>query len=212
MMETVLAIPLFLVVIGGVMWIGDLMVAKETLGFAREVLEDRVGDPRLAKMGAIVFLAVKPKGRAKDGFGPASADDYGELISFCQEHGIKFGFDSCGAPKFEQWARKHCMARAAGEYFHGRPGRFAALEDSEDPELQSYLQQSERCESFLFSLYVNVDGRVFPCSFCEGEEGWEQGIDLLAAKDFAGVWYHPRAVEWRHRLLANRRECPMFKV
>ena len=41
-----------------------------------EVLEDKMNDPRLAKMHAIVFLGVKPKGRAKDDYHSLSTEKY----------------------------------------------------------------------------------------------------------------------------------------
>lgn len=78
-----------------------LMVSDETLDFVYEVLNDRINDPRLADMNAIVFLGVKPKGRAVDGFHSLSVDEYRKLVEFCFENELAIGFDSCSAPKFE---------------------------------------------------------------------------------------------------------------
>ena len=169
-----------------------LMICQETFEFAREVLKDRVSDPRLKDMNAIVFLSMKPKGRAKNGgFHPIGEAEYGELVSFCRAHKIGMGFDSCGSPRFEEWAKQNVSGK----------------------ELAEMLAPAERCESCLFSLYVNVEGKAFPCSFCEGEGDWKEGIDLLSAENFTkDVWKHPRFVEWRKNLLAKGRECPVFKV
>ena len=77
----------------------------------------------------------------------------------------------------------------------------------------------EPCESGLFSLYINVEGKSYFCSFLEGEED-VIGFDLLNCKDFMKeVWFHPEMVEWRSRLLDTTqrnelkcRECPVFTI
>ncbi|MHA1483523.1 MAG: SPASM domain-containing protein, partial [Candidatus Heimdallarchaeaceae archaeon] len=64
----------------------------------------------------------------------------------------------------------------------------------------------EPCESGLFSLYCNVDGLFYPCSFVEDEKGWKKGLELK--EDFLkDVWYHPRMVEWRKILLETTVNC-----
>ena len=66
--------------------------------------------------------------------------------------------------------------------------------------------------------YINVDGEYFPCSFTEGEEGWEKGISVLKTKDFVeDIWNHKKTETFRKKLCANVdenkcRNCPLFNV
>jgi len=172
-----------------------LMTSKETLPFVYEVLKDRLTDHRLTDMNAIIFLGVKPKGRAAGHYTPISQDEFDAILRFCWDNKISIGFDSCTAPKYEMAIRGS---------------------DLPDEEKKAHIQHSESCESSLFSLYINVRGEVWPCSFTEDEPGQEP-IDVLAAEDFVrDVWYNPALVKFRKRLLATSkdgcRSCPAFKV
>ena len=98
---------------------------------------------------------------------------------------IPIGFDSCSATKFMKVLDKN-------------------------PKYQDLEQFVEPCESGLFSIYINVEGKVFPCSFTEFGEGIDltkEGIDFLE-----DVWYNSSIVEWREKLLANCRACPVYSV
>jgi len=160
-----------------------LMVSKQTHQFAHEVIQDITNDPRLEKLNAIVFLGVKPKGRAKTNFTPLPFNDFAVMTAQCMEKGVNFGFDSCSAPKFEKFAQSL-------------------------PNAKALLQVSESCESGLFSSYINQEGKFFPCSFCEGENEWVEDISVLEYDSFLDVWHHPRVKEWREKLLgATRNGC-----
>ncbi len=82
------------------------------------------------------------------------------------------------------------------------------------------MQSVENCESTKFSIFVNVKGEVFPCSFMEKEPGWEKGIDLTddQYKDYTTqVWNHPRIVEWRQMSMKcvdcnGRCVCPHYEI
>lgn len=86
--------------------------------------------------------------------------------------------------------------------------------------LNSALVSIEPCESTKFSIFVNVNGEVFPCSFVEKEPGWETGIDLKSDKyvNFTTqVWNHPRIIEWRKMSCScadcdNRCKCPHYEI
>lgn len=167
-----------------------LMVSKQTLPFVHRVLSDRLHDQRLAKMNAIIFLGVKPKGRAAGHYEPISFQEFGELLSFAEKNKIAIGFDSCSAPKYE-----------------------AAVMATDRPveEKKRMIQFSESCESTLFSLYINVHGVAFPCSF--SEEG--EGVDVAKATSFTkDVWNNRVLVAFRERLMATIkdgcRHCPVF--
>jgi radical SAM protein with 4Fe4S-binding SPASM domain len=167
-----------------------LMVSEETLPFVYRVLSDRLHDQRLKDMNAIIFLGVKPKGRAAGHYTPVSSKEFGGLLSFSEKNKIAIGFDSCSAPKYE-----------------------AAVMDSNksDEEKKRAIMFSESCESTLFSLYINVHGEAWPCSFTEGEPGYE-GVDVLATDD---VWSSPELSKFRSELLSTIRNgcrsCPVFQ-
>ncbi len=67
---------------------------------------------------------------------------------------------------------------------------------------------------------INVDGKFFPCSFMEGEEGWKDGIDLKddKYKNFTTqVWNHPRILEWRQNAIRcincnGCNQCPHYEI
>ena len=163
-----------------------IMISEETFPFVAEVLNDRMHDPRLAEMNAIVFLGVKPKGRAKGAYHPLSSEKYASLVKLCLQLGIPFGFDSCSC--------------------------FAFLKSIESLSLKedfkkSLYEMSEPCESTLMSAYINTDGVFFPCSFTEGEQGWKEGVDVVGCKDFLKDVWHNRKVTEARRKIMNCREC-----
>lgn len=117
----------------------------------------------------------------RNDFKQISAEHYKEVVNKALQCGISFGFDSCSANSFNKVT---------------------------DNKFKTF---SEPCESTLFSAYFNVDGKFFPCSFCEGEKGWEQGLELK--EDFLkDIWYNEKTIEFRKNLLKGCRNCPMFKI
>lgn len=159
-----------------------------------EFLYDKVlpavqNDSRLSRMNAIVFLGMKPL-RGGANYDILTNVDYLRLIKYCLAKKINFGFDSCSAPKFE------------------RGVSFLELTHNEKADI---IKRSERCESFCFSLYINADGHVSPCSFGEEAEK-SQSIDMAKVNDFIkDVWMSREAKMWRTRLFELNRECPLFK-
>ena len=179
-----------------------LLVSHETEEFVFEVLNDRLTDPRLSEMGAIVLLSLKRKGRGT-AFRKMDDEVYKKVIFFLQDHGISYGSDSCGANR---------LMSSLKEYYSGKEGG--------EEEYKMALDCVEPCESLLASIYVNVNGEVFPCSFMEGEGGWEQGIDLTDEKyrNFTTqVWNHPRVLEWRQNAIRcikcnGCNQCPHYEI
>lgn len=169
-----------------------LLVSNETIDFVYEVLNDRINDDRLKKMNAIVFLGVKPKGRAKDGYHSLSVDKYKELIEFCFSHNISVGFDSCSAPKFELSVKSMNIP---------------------EEEKKRLISCSESCESSLFSSYINCKGEYWHCSFSEKEPNMEC-INALDYDNFLNAWYSKEIVEFRKNSIASMksgcRYCQVF--
>lgn len=169
-----------------------LMVSEETLPFVYEVLNDRLTDPRLKDMGAIVFLGVKPKGRAKGNYSSLATEKYKELIDFCLKKNLAIGFDSCSVPKFE-----------------------AAVNGLDIPEndKKTLIAYSESCESSLFSSYINVAGEYWHCSFSENEP-LISSVNCLNTKNFLDIWYSPEIEKFRKTSIDSSkngcRYCTVF--
>lgn len=122
-----------------------------------------------------------------------SDEKFKRLVNLARENKIGLGFDSCSSLK---------ALRVLGE------------------EVQKYVLD---CEASLQSSYINVDGNYYPCSFCEGEREWKEGLNVLKCnnpQEFVDkIWNHPKTEEFRKKLMASVkcnefdcRECPMFKV
>lgn len=174
-----------------------LFTSQENLDFVYEVVNDRLTDPRLANMNAIVFLGVKPKGRAKGHFHSVSTEDYAKLIKYCLDKRINFGFDSCSCSKYEL--------------------AIADMDCLTEEEKIRYVESSESCESFgLFSSYINAEGSFFPCSFAEGEGDWKEGISVVDCDDFLkDVWFSDKLNKYREQSLSTCyasgcRKCLIF--
>jgi MoaA/NifB/PqqE/SkfB family radical SAM enzyme len=168
-----------------------IMISDETIDFVYEVLEDRLTDDRLSMMNAIVFLGVKPKGRAAGKFHSLSKSNYQKLVEFCMNKNISFGFDSCSSPKFE-----------------------SAVKEMDVPNISKLIESSESCESDLMSSYINVNGEYWHCSFTEGEPN-QTCVNALGIDDFlCDVWYSRAVANFRTKLLTGAiggcRLCPVF--
>lgn len=169
-----------------------LVVSEESIPFVFKVLKARKEDPRLQAMRAIVLLAIKPKGRAVNKFHTASSKQYKKIVKYARSENISLGFDSCSCAHF-----------------------LNSIKD--DPNYKEIEAMTDACESTLFSVYVNVKGQFFPCSFAEGTPGWEDGLDVITCNNFIqDIWFHPRTIEFRNKLLAsannklNCRQCPLY--
>jgi MoaA/NifB/PqqE/SkfB family radical SAM enzyme len=164
------------------------LVSEETYNNCVDTVKDIVADSRLEKLNAIVFLSLKRKGRG-EGYTVLSHEKYDGLISLCLDTRTRFGMDSCSAHKFLDFLERH------PKY------------DSFNEQLRDLV---EPCESTLFSIYINVDGEVVPCSFCEGIV---QGINILEWKNFLqDIWYGHMCRNFRDILNLNGRKCPVYKV
>lgn len=163
-----------------------MLLSEDTLDHCYDLIDDRLSDPRLSKLNAIVFLHMKPKGRACHCGPITSRDKYQRLIDHALTNGVSIGFDSCGANMFARTIKDH-------------------------PDAKRLMQFVEPCESGLFSAYIDVSGRYWPCSFSEGVEGIES-MDVLTCKSFLEIWNHDSTRAWKDRLLSCNRNCPLYEI
>lgn len=168
-------------------------VFDESYDQCMETLIDIKRDPRLSKLNAIVLLSLKKKGRGTK-YNTLSKDKYDTLVKYCLDNDINFGMDSCSAVKFLDSIKSH-------------------------DDYEKFKVVVEPCESTNFSQYIDVNGRFYPCSFCEEIEGWEDGINVANCKDYLeDIWYNDRVVGFRNKLNNNcdnchkARECPIYTV
>jgi MoaA/NifB/PqqE/SkfB family radical SAM enzyme len=156
------------------------LLAEETLDECWKLIDD----PRLIDVHAVVFLSGKAKGRGKN-IHPVSSEKFKEFVGAVLARNMNFGFDSCAAHKF--------LKSIVG---HPREAYFKTV--------------VEPCESGCFSIYINVEGKVYPCSFLENS--WEP-VDILEAKDFMkDVWNSKPITRFRGVLMNNLRACPVYHV
>lgn len=170
------------------------VLAEETFGRAVKLIDKVKRDPRLEKLNAIVFLAYKSKGRNPGMWKPLVAVEEYEEII---ERCENTGIN-CG---FDS-----CSAPMV---LRARPKQYEFIEP---------------CESGLFSVYINSDADVYPCSFAEGVAEWQEGIDILGVDDFTrDIWMGEKMSSWRSKLLASTtncdcalkdtcRACPLYRI
>jgi len=164
-----------------------IVLSNDSVAFVKSVVEDMKNDVRLAKMNAMVMLSFKDKAQTY-AMEPISSSYYRDVIDYCIKSGINFGFDSCSAQAFE-----------------------AAIEESPQRREQ-LLQCAEPCESMMFSAYIDVNARLYACSFLENKGMWYQGINVLNHDDFMDIWNCEQVGQWRKKLLANERGCPEYRI
>jgi len=167
------------------------MISEETYEGALEVMNDRLTDPRLAKLNAIVLLSLKTKGRAYGKFNQLSQDKFDNLFKFALDNNIGVGFDSCSAQKAFKFMNK-------------------------DDQLAHLESMIEPCESSVYSSYINVKGEYYPCSFSEGDEGWDEGIDVLTIDNFLeDIWFKGKTKEFSDEVINCRtcsKACPIYEI
>jgi hypothetical protein len=168
-----------------------IMISQETLPQVWETLTDIVyREPKLEGLNAIVFLSLKKKGRGV-GHNPISQEEFTGITNFCIENNISFGFDSCSATKF-----------------------LKAVEGHKNEDMFKVV--AEPCESTRFSVYIDVNGEMYPCSFCEGVDGWERGISVDKCQDFIkDVWMDEKTADFRDKCIScmkNNKACQVYEV
>jgi MoaA/NifB/PqqE/SkfB family radical SAM enzyme len=163
------------------------LASLETQEQIIETMNDTIDDERLKGLNAIVLLSLKKKGRGTS-YNRLPDKEFEHIINFAITHKISVGMDSCSCNKFLDMFKDH--------------EGYKVFEMSADP-----------CESGLFSSYFDVEGKFFPCSFSCDNEGWKEGIDVIGCNDFiTDVWNNERVIEFRKKLIANKRSCPFYEI
>ncbi len=162
------------------------MVSDETLSKCYDIMNEAKNIPGL---NAIVMLSLKQKGRGV-GFTPLPYYLFKDMIDYAMSHKVSIGFDSCTAHKFLKY-----------------------VDETGNEKLKKLSVFVEPCESSLFSIYIDVNAKAFPCSFAPGTPGWETGLDMITCKAYMeDVWNNERMQVWREGLLKNNRKCPLYNI
>lgn len=173
------------------------MISEETYDMAMDLINDRINDLRIEKLNAIVFLSLKPKGRAiSNNFTKLPQEKFSKLIKKADDAGISYGMDSCSAAKYIKTLK-------------------------ENPNKDKLMEMVEGCESTRFSLYVNTNGKFFPCSFMDGEKvdnggDWTEGMDVVNCEDFLkDVWHNEKTRKFREKCIScveSLNSCPHYDI
>jgi len=163
---------------------------EEQLKHIWNVLKD-IKEGKVVGLRNIVFLRIKPVGRASKLNCKIHLDTYEEILTYCFENHIGFGFDSCSAPDVAK-----------------------VLKDMNHEEILKYI---EPCESTRTSFYINCHGIASPCSFCEHIKEWvDANVDVtkcIDCNDFIkNIWHNPVFDKFRFPCENNQdKELECFK-
>jgi MoaA/NifB/PqqE/SkfB family radical SAM enzyme len=167
------------------------MISSETYDKAFEIMDDMKTDPRLAKMKALVLLSLKTKGRSVGKFHQLGQEKFTNLVNYALENNVPVGFDSCSAQLFMKAVKSH-------------------------PNEKEFEQSAEPCESTLYSLYIDVNGDFYPCSFSPGTQGWEKGISVLECNNFLeDIWFNERTRNFSDKVIGCRecnQSCTIYEI
>ena len=143
-------------------------------------------DERLRHLRNVVFLRIKPVGRASNMDTTIDLNMFEKVINYCNENCINYGFDSCTAPDVVR-----------------------VLDKQGKSELSKYC---ESCESGRFSAYINVKSEYWHCSFAENDSRIKP-INVLDYKNATEWWAGNNMKQFRKDMnLRNEMHCPLFKL
>jgi hypothetical protein len=166
------------------------LVSQNTKDQIWETLEDFKNDERLNGLNAIVMLSLKKVGRGVN-YESLPEEEFKKIVDYALDNKIGLGFDSCSQGKFEKSVR-------------GRDN------------YEQLVQLSDPCESTAFSVYINVHGEMFACSFNENSDSFPTGTNVVECEDFIkDVWNNPLTEAWRSNMLKKRCEgcsCPVYEI
>lgn len=161
-----------------------IVVSNDNLMHLKEVLQD-IADKKVEGLKSVVLLRIKPKGRAVKMDCKISLSVYEELVKFCMDNNISFGFDSCSATPVMEVLKKI-----------GRPELCASCEP---------------CESSKLSSYINVKGEYWSCSFAEGTD-FIKPINVLKHSNVWSWWNSDEVKKVRFCKNPACKSCPIYNL
>lgn len=161
-----------------------ILVSKQNIEHLRDVLKD-IAEGKVDGLKSVVLLRIKPKGRAEKMDCTVPFSMYEELVTYCIDNNISFGFDSCSAvPVME------------------------VLKKIGKPEL---CTSCEKCESSSLSAYISVDGKYWSCSFAEGTS-FIKPIDVLSYESAIDWWNSSQLLSIREKMSFCYSSCPIYNL
>lgn len=161
-----------------------IVVSKDNMAHLRDVLKD-IADKKVDGLKSVVLLRIKPKGRAKNMDCVVTHEMYEELVTFCLDNNISFGFDSCSATPVIEVLKKL-----------GKEELCACCEP---------------CESSKLSSYINVKGEYWSCSFAEGTD-FIKPINVLEYENVYDWWNSEEVLKCRFCKNPACKSCPIYAL
>jgi hypothetical protein len=161
-----------------------IVIADFSISHVMDVLND-IKDGKVPGLKSIVMLHAKPVGRAEKLNCNLSKDNLIKVIKFCLDNNISFGFDSCNGYNVQD-----------------------ILIEMNKSELCSSI---EPCESARMSIYVNVDGKITPCSFVEHVYE-DSAIDLTNKIKLEQIWMQNEMLNSFRNCIKCSKSCPIYKL
>lgn len=162
-----------------------IVIADFSMDHIMDVLND-IKNGKVPGLRSVVMLHAKPVGRAKNLDCSLSKENLTKVIKFCLDNNISFGFDSCNGHNVQD-----------------------ILMEMGKPELCGSI---EPCESGLMSIYVNVEGKITPCSFVEHVYE-NSAIDLLNSDAMVkDVWMTDKMLNAFRNCTKCSKSCPIYSL
>lgn len=162
-----------------------IVIADFSMDHIMDVLND-IKNGKVPGLKSVVMLHAKPVGRAKNLDCSLSKENLAKVIKFCLDNNISFGFDSCNGHNVQD-----------------------ILMEMGKPELCSSI---EPCESGRMSIYVNVEGKITPCSFVEHVYE-NSAIDLLNSDAIVkDVWMTDKMLNTFRNCTKCSKSCPIYSL
>ena len=162
-----------------------IVVSNDNMPHLKEVLQD-IADKKVEGLKSVVLLRIKPKGRAAKMDCKISLSTYEELVKFCLDNKISFGFDSCSATPVMEVLKKIGKAELCSS--------------------------CEPCESSKLSAYIHVHGEYWSCSFAEGKTDFIRPVNVLDYASASEWWNCDEVKRVRFYSTPACKSCPIYNL
>lgn len=161
-----------------------IVLSKDNMIHIMDVLND-IKNGKVLGLNSIVFLRIKPVGRASLMDTTITDDELDKVISFCEENNISYGFDSCSAHN--------------------------VIKLYEKTNRLKNIDFCEPCESSRFSSYINVHGQYWHCSFCENNPNYKP-LNVFDYDDFHSLWMSKELESFRNPKIKMSNSCQLYDL